>query len=111
MVDQKISCGDSFSIRFMISFSDKPFERIDETQEENHTGDPPTKKRFQPRLVYNKTIHDELKRISTNVDNRIKHQLNACKDIKYVFNEICNYTKEKLQDKKKIITIQAVSIL
>ena len=68
----------------MINFSNKSFELIDETQEENHTDDPSMKKRFQPRLVYNKAIYDQFERISRNVDNRIKYLLNVCKDIKDV---------------------------
>ncbi|OXU29874.1 hypothetical protein TSAR_002822 [Trichomalopsis sarcophagae] len=97
MLDQRITFS-GFYIRFMISYSDRAFELLedDETTIRKDSGESRSKKVRKPSLVFKRVTFDRLKALSKIIDHRIKYLLKVKEAITIIVKELGDYSKDKL---------------
>ncbi|OXU16683.1 hypothetical protein TSAR_014384 [Trichomalopsis sarcophagae] len=97
MLDQRITFS-RFYIRFMISYSDRAFELLedDETTIRKDSGESRSKKVSKPSLVFKRVTFDRLKALPKIIDHRIKYLLKVKEAITIIVKELGDYSKDKL---------------
>lgn len=93
MLDQRITIS-GFTIRFMISYSDRAFELMEAVEEV--AGEPGLKRQRKPSLVFKRVTFDRLKKLGKLIDQRISYLLKVKDSIEIIVREVGDYTKEKL---------------
>lgn len=90
LLDHRISIP-GFTIRFMISFSDRAFELC-----EDDCGEAKAKRVRKLSLVFKRVTFDRLKSLAKIIDYRIKYLLKVKEAVAVIVKEIGEYSKEKL---------------
>ena len=84
MLDKKIPFS-HFSIRLIMSYSDKAFEHVEEKDSQTPS-DPPPSKQYQRSLIFKKVSFDRLKILKHCMRVRVRFLLDVICNIEYIMN-------------------------
>ena len=94
LLDRQISIP-GYTIRFMISFSDRAFELMETSAEDESVG-PMRKKYRKPSLVFKRVTFERLKSLSPIIDCRIKYLMKVKDGISIIVKSLGDYIKDVL---------------